>query len=140
MPYVVQAEIEAHLPPQFLVEALDDDGDGTADPDAWDKVAAAVATEIDGTLGQRFAVPFSPVPAVVSRAAQVFSLEMLYQRRGVPAEGNPWTTPATRLRDKLDAIAKGEEPLTPDIHRANPSVTAVTEPAKSVSSFGHLLA
>lgn len=141
MPYVLQSEIEADIPPTFLVEALDDDNDGQADAGLWDKVAESVATEIDGTLGQRFAVPFSsPIPAIVKQAAKVFSLEKLYARRGTPEAQNPWAKQAAAFREKLTRIAKGEEPLTPEIQRAKPSVTAITEPAKTTSSTGSLLA
>jgi phage gp36-like protein len=141
MPYVFQSEIEADIPPAFLVEALDDDNDGEADGGLWDKVAESVATEIDGTLGQRFTTPFSdPIPALVKQAAKVFSLEKLYARRGTPEAQNPWAKQAATFREKLTKIANGEEPLTPEINRTKPSVTAVTEPAITTSSTGSLLA
>jgi phage gp36-like protein len=141
MPYVLQSEIEADIPPAFLLEALDDDNDGAEDPGLWDKVAASVATEIDGTLGQRFTTPFTdPIPALVKQAAKIFALEKLYARRGTPEAQNPWAKQAAAIREKLTMIATGDEPLTPEINRAKPSVTAVTEPAKTTSATGGMLA
>jgi phage gp36-like protein len=138
VPYVLQSEIEARLPADFLREALDDNNDGEADAGVWDKVAAAVAAEIDGILGQRFQVPFATVPAVVKAAANVLALEMLYARRGTAADANPWTKQASDHRAKLNAIADGEQPLQPGTSRPAPSVSAITEAAKTTSSHGHL--
>lgn len=137
MAYVTQSEIEAELPPAFLVEALDDDGDGSEDAGLWDKVEASVAETIDGILGQRFAVPFSaPVPAVVKMAARVLVLELLYFRRSITP--NPWEKRAQDIRAKLGRIADGDEPLTPGAERVNQSVSAITEAAKTTNGNGNL--
>lgn len=135
MPYILQSEIESDLPPQFLLEALDDDNDGNEDAGLWDKIEASAAEAIDGVLGQRFTVPFSaPLPAIVKTAARVFILEKLYARRGTKTEDNPWTSQANKLRTKLDRIADGEEPLTPGAVKTNDSVTVMKEAAKTTSS------
>lgn len=134
MPYILKAEIEADIPPQFLLEALDDDNDGNEDAGLWDKIEASAAEAVDGVLGQRYAVPFTaPLPAVVKNAARVFILEKLYARRGTKTEDNPWTSQANKLRAKLDLIADGEEPLTPGANKANQSVTVMKEAAKTTS-------
>ena len=79
-------------------------------------------------------VPFvNPIPNVVLDCARVFAAELLYKRRGTADKENPWASQAKTLRDKLAAIVKGDEPLTPEIQRANPSVSVVTEPAKTSS-------
>ncbi len=133
MAYISKSQIAAELPPKFLLEALDDDGDGEEDEGLWDIVEASAAESIDGPLGQRFTVPFSaPVPAIVTKAARVFVLELLYFRRGITP--NPWENQAKELRAKLNLIAAGEEPLTPAIDRAKPSVSKITEAAKTTSS------
>lgn len=141
MPYLLKPDIESDIPPAFLTEALDDAGSGVADPALWDKVEASARDEVDGTLGQRFPVPFeAPIPPVVRHAMRVLVLERLYLRRGLSGDSNPWAAQAAKIREKLTRIANGEEPLTPEINRAKPSVTAITEPSKSSSSTGSLLA
>lgn len=139
MAYITQAEIASGLPPQFLLEALDDDGDGEIDAGLWDLVEAEAAEAIDGTLGQRFTVPFTaPLPAVVKRAARVFVLELLYKRRGTAAANNPWAKEADALRAKLDRIADGEEPLSPGANKTNESVTVVKEAARTTAANENL--
>ncbi len=133
--YVLLGQLSALIPPQFLTEALDDNGDGVADPGVFDAVVAAVQQEIDGALGQRFAVPFAnPIPAVVADAALVLAGFSLYARRGVAEEKNPFAARAREIRAKLAAIAQGQQPLAPEQRRAQPSASIVTEPARTRSS------
>lgn len=137
-PYVVLADLNGKIPTKFLIEALDDNKDGAADPAAWDAVVKDIHTEIDGTLGVRYPVPFAnPIPGIVLTAASVFAAEALYNRRGFQGEDkNPWTKRANAERAKLLAIAKGEMPLKPEIQRVAPSASIVAEPAKTTSSHG----
>lgn len=136
--YVLISDMNAKLPAAFLLQALDDNNDGLADPGVWDDVAKAVAQEIDGILGVRFAVPFTnPVPAAVLTAAQVFAAEALYNRRGMQGDDkNPWTAQAKQQRATLAKIAAGELPLSPELKRAKPSATIIGEPAKTTSHRG----
>jgi phage gp36-like protein len=137
-PYVLYADMAARLPLDFLVQALDDNGDGAVDPGLWDQVAAAVAKEIDGILGVRFNVPFvNPIPAPVVTAAEVLAAELLYGRRGFQGEEkNPWAAQAKTQRTTLAKIAAGEVPLGPTNNRAKPSASIVSEPSKSSSRRG----
>jgi len=141
-PYVTLSDMSARLPAVFLVQALDDDRDGAADPGVWDAVAAAVAQEIDGVLGVRFAVPFSnPLPGPVVTAAQVLAAEALYARRGFQGDDkNPWASQAKQQRALLLQIAKGELPLSPSKTRAQPSASIVAETSKTTSSRGRTMA
>lgn len=139
MPYVQQADVSVDIPPSFIVEALDDDGDGVADVGLWDQVAAAASTAVDSRLGQRYATPFvSPIPAIVTEAARIFASEMLYNRRGVAKDKNPFTEAADALREKLDLIGQGKQPLTPAIQRQQPSASVITERSKTFSVSGAL--
>lgn len=139
MPYVQQADVSVDIPPSFIVEALDDDGDGVADVGLWDQVAAAASTAVDSRLGQRYATPFlQNVPAIVTEAARIFASEMLYNRRGVPKDKNPFAGPANEMRSKLDLIGEGKEPLTPQIQRQAPSASAITERSRTFSRTGAL--
>ena len=140
MSYVEQADIEALIPADFLKQALDDDGDGEADSGVWDKVVAAVQDEIDGALGQKYAVPFAdPYPAVVKAAAKVLTLWSVYQRRGFHGDANPWETEAKRQRDKLDKIGSGKDALTPDNLGKKPGGIVITEPSKLFDRGGNLM-
>lgn len=136
--YVLLSDMNAKLPAAFLIQALDDDGDGAADPGIWDAVATAVAQEIDGILGVRFAVPFAnPLPAPVVTSAQILAAEALYARRGFQGEDkNPWTALAKTQRATLQKIAAGELALGPDRKRAQPSASIVAEAAKTTSKRG----
>lgn len=132
MPYITLAELKGKIPDQDLLAALDDNRDGTIDADIWAQIASDVQREIDGTLGQRYAVPFAdPLPAVVSLGAQILALEAVYKRRGAINEKSPEAIAAKNFRTKLSAIANGEEPLAPDKGRARPSASAITEPSRT---------
>lgn len=141
MAYIEQSELTSEVPSQFILEALDDDSDGAADPGVWDAIAASVGQAIDAALGQRYEVPFvDPLPAIVKLAAKVFSASALYKRRGYTEEKNPWAKQEAILMKKLDAIGTGEEPLTPKAERKNPSASVISETAKTVPAGGGLIA
>lgn len=140
MAYVEQTDIEALIPSDFLTQSLDDDSDGVADSGVWDKVVEAVGDEIDGALGQKYAVPFGePCPSVVKAAAKVLALWSLYQRRGFAGERNPWEAEAKRLRDKLDRIGRGEDALTPDNLGKMPGGVVIAEDSKTYDANGNLM-
>lgn len=130
MPYVAKSDLDGLLPPQFLLEALDDNADGVEDAGLWDKVAAQAQDAVDALLGQRFAVPFAPpLPPLVSQAARIFAASALYRRRGFGADRNPFAKEEERLSVKLSRIGQGLEPLTPDVDRAQDSISVIEEPA-----------
>jgi phage gp36-like protein len=135
--YIIMATLVAEVPPQFVLQALDDDGDGVADTGLFDQVVANAQAEVDGLLGQRYAVPFqNPVPAIVVDATTKFVAEKLYSRRGLDGEKNPWSKKAADVRALLKQIAKGEVPLTPAASREKPSASAITEASRTHSSRG----
>lgn len=141
MAYVDLDDMEARIPPGVLLNALDDDDDGQPDDGLWAKIQQAVGEKIDGCLGVRFAVPFNPpLPAVVVSAAQIFAAEMVYDRKGFSGEErNPWAGRAARMMAKLEKIADGLLPLAPGMERARPSVSVITERAKTHSSRDNLI-
>lgn len=140
MPYVAQADLENLIPADFIVEALDDDADGSADTGAWDQVAAAAARQIDGYLEQRYALPLdTPYPNLVTEAAVVFAAEILYQRRGMHGDKNPFARRADRLRASLADVASGESPLTYATDAGKPSISIISENAGTVPASGNKL-
>lgn len=130
--YVELSDLQAEIPLAFLTEALDDNEDGTID--AWTAVAAASSRAVDAHLGMRYSVPFAePYPAIVREAAFLFAAEACYTRRGVEPDKNPFYKRANDLRTQLRQIGRGEAPLTPDTSRKQPSVSAITAPARTHS-------
>ena len=131
--YIQLSDLQAIIPPSFLTQALDDDGDGVID--AWTGVQAAAERAVNAALGMRFTVPFTdPIPAIVSEAAFLFAGEACYTRRGVEFDQNPFGKAASTMRATLRQIAAGEIPLTPNIERQKPSVSIITEPARTAGS------
>lgn len=141
MAYITQADITPDLPPDFLLAAIDDDNDGTADPDLWDAIATRSSEAVDAILSGRFTTPFPPsaTPPIVKEATRIFALETLYRRRGYhEADTNPFLRLANSLRQRLEDIANGIQPLIPGIEKKGGSVSTVTEPARTSSPSGRL--
>lgn len=140
MAYVTRAQVTAKLPPQFLLQALDDNGDGTEDTDLFDAVVAGADAEVDGILGQRFDVPFTgTVPPIVGQAALIFVLDTLYLRRGYGTEANPNPVAgrAKDMRKKLEDIAKSDQPLAPEVSSSRPKVTVISQTSRVYSPNGN---
>lgn len=139
--YTTLAEVKAQLPLDFITQALDDASSGTIDPALWQAIAENAARQVDARLGKRYAVPFDPdnLEAVVAESSLTFVLETLYLRRGFgTAETNPFLQKANEARKELAAIGNGTTPLTPEKVRPRPSVSVVSEPARTTSSAGSL--
>jgi phage gp36-like protein len=140
MSYITQSDLESRVPPAFIVQALDDDGDGEADAGLWDKVASAVDAQINGRLEGRYAVPLAaPVPAVVIEAALVLAAEALYLRRGISGDQNPWSKQADGIRDRLERIGSGKEALKNEVSPARSGGAVIGEPARTFDAAGRLM-
>jgi phage gp36-like protein len=141
MPYISRDELEARVERELIRQALDDDKDGVEDAGMWDKVYASVEKEIHGALEGRYALPFNaPIPAVVSDAALCLMAHALYIRRGIAGDQNPWTKQAEAIRKKLEAIGKGDLPLTASGNEPAKSGGAVIgETARLYDSEGRLM-
>jgi len=128
--YATIDQVAARVPRELIVQALDDNRDGEIDADVQAAWEAAVDSEVDAFLGQRYAVPFTgTVPAVVAHAAVILRCEGLYLRRGVAADQNPYAAQASEIRKKLDRIGRGLDPLTPDVQKAKPAARILSEPS-----------
>jgi phage gp36-like protein len=138
--YTTRQKITAKLPDRFLVEALDDDNDGEEDTGLLDTIIANADEEIDSYLLARYAAPFADAPALVGSASLTLVLEALYFRRGLSGDSNPWVKPAAEIRARLKRIAAGDEPLVAGREKAQAGVVVVTEPARTHSTSGRLLA
>lgn len=135
MPYVSLTDVQANIPPPFLIQALDDNSDGAIDAGLWELIQGQAGRAVDSRLGQRYTVPLAddaPGIALAREAALIFACEACYARRVGP-EQNPWMGMGNAMRGKLDRIGKGEEPLTPATPRGRPSGNVITEPSRTFS-------
>jgi phage gp36-like protein len=129
MPYVSLIQIQTKIPAAILNDALDDDGDGKADAGQFDAIVATASAEIDGYLSGLFAVPFAdPAPAKVVSAAMAFVCEMIYQRRGVQEERNPFDSVAKFWRKHLQQVGNREIPFDASAVQAFVPGAAITDP------------
>jgi len=140
MAYITQEKLKASVPPDFILGALDDDGDGVADAAVWDAIVEKVSEAIDSRLAPRYRVPLSePVLAIAKEAAQIFAAEALYLRRGLLKDANPWADQAKAMRERLERIGRGEERLESDVAPTAPGGAAITEPAGTYDKDGRLI-
>lgn len=110
--YIELSDLNGQIPPQFLVQALDDDNDGVVD--AWTQVQTAACEDVDALLEGRFAVPLTldPLPKIIKRAAVAFACELCYRRRSTPDDQNPWKGRADAFRKTLAMITAGDLKLS----------------------------
>ena len=129
------------MPRQFILQALDDDGDGVEDPGAFDVLCAHACSDVDSLLSPLFTVPFAdPFPVLVNQAAHTFAAALLYQRRGMTSDKNPFAKDAVAIAEKLTRLVQKKEPVPKDFPVSVATVSASTERCKSVSTGGFLQA
>ena len=128
--YFSLGDLQGIVPNAFLTEALDDDLDGVVDDDVFAQLQTDASDSVHAALGGRYTTPFSPiVPAIVRESAKVFAANQLYTRRGKEAPAT-LVKRAEQLREQLVEIGKGAMPLDPNLDRANPSVSVISENSK----------
>lgn len=111
MSYTTRAEIEAEVPPPWLVKTLSDSADGIETSGLFDQICTNAAADIDGILAASYTVPFtSNVPAAVTAASRAFVLYKVWFRR-VGDEGNPAKAKRDEWEQILKDIASGKRPL-----------------------------
>ncbi len=112
MSYVTQEQLETEIPAPHLADAVDDDAAGGADESRLDAILQKASDAVDGFIAALYQVPFGePAPAACREAAFCFAGELIYARRGVSADANPFTKRAEDWRKKLEEIGRGETAL-----------------------------
>lgn len=104
---ITQAELTGWMPAARIVEALDDDGDGQPDEAAWAAVLAGTEARLSAIFGGA-AVP-DALAGPADYARRLFALTLLYARRGLADDANPFEAEAQRAEARLRALASGEE-------------------------------
>lgn len=142
MAYLTQNDLAGRVPAATLQEALADSRqDPSVGESVWDAIVSDVGRQIDSRLGGRFSVPLSaPLPAVVQDAAVVLAAELVFARRGMPADQNPWNTQAKAVRERLERIGRGDEPLSTTKPAASSPAIVISESARTHSAAGNLMA
>ncbi len=140
MAYADPSDLEDLLPDELLVEAADDDADGTADSGRLASLIAAAERAINGRLARRFAVPIDVTAGETASAAAwlknatiYLAVGIAYKRRGL-AEQCPYKDEIAAIDKELTLIANGEQPLYPTINRVNDSAAIISEASKVHSS------
>lgn len=103
-----RAAIEAEFDEQHLIEALDDDGDGEEDPGLFESLAAQAVKEVQGRAELVALAHPAPPAAFLERAAVACLCAMLFRRRGVGGEQNPFAEREKAAFGMLDKLAAGE--------------------------------
>jgi hypothetical protein len=139
MAYITQNELKGLIPDEYLSQAMDDESAGAATDGVWASISAAVDEEIDGRLAASYATPIAPAPKSLKAAAKSIALCLIYKRRGIANDQNPWVTDAEYWRKKLDEIGQGKQPLQYDSAKAAEPAVLISEAAKTHSASGHLM-
>lgn len=115
-------DLSGEIPLASIEQALDDNGDGAADEEAWTSVQTSAQDRINDAFG-------GYVPVRYARAAEyarkIFLCEILFRRRGLSGDRNPFSSQATKAEDRLRALANGT-----DSPEGSGGGTEISEPAK----------
>jgi len=103
MPYATQADLEARFGVDELIQLTDRAGTGVPDAAIVARALSDAAAEIDSYLASRYALPLSPVPAVLARIACDIARYRLWEDRASDEVRRRYED-ARRL---LESIAKG---------------------------------
>ena len=121
-------DLTGDMPEQKLIEALDDDQDGFADEKAFAAALASANARAEAIFGGAVPAQYS---SSADYAVRVFLLDILYRRRGVADDSNPWAKLADEQEARLRALASGTEAID-----ATTDGVIISKPAKIYNSLG----
>ena len=121
-------ELAGFMPISRIVEALDDDGDGIADETAFRAVLASANERAAAIFGGEVPAQYS---VAAGHSVRVFALDLLYRRRGVADEANPWSKLAEEEATRLRALASGTEAID-----ASSDGVVISKPARVYNTLG----
>lgn len=122
-------DLSGDMSPANIVQALDDDGDGLADAQAWAQVLAAASERVAQACPDAGRLH----PDAAAYAGRMFCLESLYARRGFAGDENPYAARAADAERRLRALASGDETTGGD-----GGAVFVGEPARAAGAKGLL--
>ncbi len=107
MPYYTQTEYEDRFGEEEAIRLTDEDNDGVANAATFTQAIAETDAEIDAMLANRYALPLSETPLVLSTIAAALLRERLHTN--YPTESV--TMEAQRARKLLEKIGMGKAKL-----------------------------
>jgi len=138
MSYLVQSDLEGLVPPAWLTEGLDDAGEGSVT--AFESVKLTTENAINGALSGRYSVPLeltgnAGLTACISEIAVCLAVEALYIRRQIALDKDSLLVKRIgRAWSRLDALAKGTDPLSPNIDPVNAPGEVIGEASRVYSA------
>ena len=123
MPYTTRPQIEALIPAPVLIQALSDDGTGVELDGLIGAVIQNASDRVDAYLETRYTVPLDSPPASVRNACLVFACHMIYERRQIFGEKNPFNQQMLAVQKELEKIQEGTVALNAT-SALSPQVTA----------------
>ena len=123
-------DLTGDMPEQMIIAALDDDRDGFADEKAFGAALASANARAEAIFGGAVPAQYS---SSADYAVRVFLLDILYRRRGVADDSNPWAKLADEQEARLRALASGTEAID-----ATTDGVIISKPAKIYNSLGVL--
>ena len=121
-------DLTGDMPEQMIIAALDDDRDGFADEKAFAAALASANARAEAVFGGAVPAQYS---SSADYAVRVFLLDILYRRRGVADDSNPWAKLADEQEARLRALASGTEAID-----ASTDGVIISKPAKIYNSLG----
>ncbi len=142
--YIQLEDLDSLIPNGWVVQALDDDGDGNADTLLWDKVRAAAEDAVNGVLSTSLAVPVdSPENyPFLKHVTRYEASRVCFARRGYDTSTTafPHYEIWKEAWKQLKRVGEGELTLGPSSGgsgtRTNPRGSFITGPARTHSSSG----
>ena len=110
MAYIQQQDLANYIDSVNLIAMTDDWSTGAVNTTVLNNILQASSDAADALVSSIYSVPFVnvPIPIKVKKAAEIFAVEMLYQRRLTPSEKNPMKTEADYWRDTLLKVNLGQ--------------------------------
>lgn len=136
--YITIDDVKPLIPNGWLVEALDDDSDGTQE--MFDGVRDTAENAVNGMLATQFTVPIAS-PGDYPFLKHVTALEaarICYNRRGYQGDkGFPHYESWKLAWERLDEIGQGKlqiGPASQSLNLARPRGSVITGPARTHSA------
>lgn len=110
MSYAAQADLEAAIDQQALIDLTDDEKTGAINATRLTRALADADAVIDGYLRGRYSVPLATTPPFVRHIAVSLALYGLFERRAHVLGGAPkWVADRfANAKDSLRSIRKGD--------------------------------
>lgn len=117
--------------PNLSAMSNDYDGNAPVNMNVINAICQQASNKVDSLISSIY-TPFinTPVPSKVKEASIIFALEILWARRLIPGEHNPWREQSKMWMDLLTKINAGELDLDAQFLRAFKPVIFSATPSR----------